>query len=212
MRPRNRLVRVIFTAVHRLSSADLRRLRLSVFAHGQPRSAVRPADLRRGRARLSAVVLTSILAMCGGSVVGCGSGAKHTANKEAESTATALEGGEEAREEQAAKRRAARLKKLEAAEEADIKRKLEALRQAQARAEAEASAAESQKSSGAGKGSQRSTSKPKRSTSRPKKTTKRSRSSGESPAEKAAREQFAKEEAQEEAAFKKREREEAAGG
>ena len=173
------------------------------------RTARVPGD-RRPR---SAVLLALVLVACAGSVAACGGSSTHVSSQAAESS-PGVPAGEAATEAQAVKQRDAHLKKSEAIEEEEIKKKLDAVKLARARngsAEREQSSNAKQRSANGEK--QDSTSSHKRRTekAKPKKTAKPRPPAGESPAEKAARRQFAKEEAQEQAAFKRQEREEAAG-
>jgi hypothetical protein len=145
---------------------------------------------------------------CAGLLAGCGGGAKHSPKAEAELGAETRVAGEEAVEATAAKRRVAHLKQAEAAEEAALKKKVEEARRAQAQASTTAPKKTNKHSTSTAKNTK---SAHKQRPSQPTKTTKPKSAGGESPSEKTAREQFAKEEAQEQAAYQKREREEAAG-
>jgi hypothetical protein len=162
----------------------------------------------------SAVLLALLLAVCAGSVAACGGSTTHGSGQSAE-TSPGVPAGEQATEAQGARWRAAHLKKSEAIEEGEIKKKLAAVKLARARAAsaerekrsnaAKKHAADGEKQHSTSSGKQRGE-KPK-----PKKAAKPQPPAGESPAEKAARRQFAKEEAEEQAAFKRQERQEAAG-
>ncbi len=151
----------------------------------------------------AAAVLALLLAVSAG-ILGCGTGSSQHSGQAAESTPGVPTARGEAYEAQATRRRKAQLKENEALEEAEIKRKVEELERAQAKAAAEHAAHSHKKHSS--KSSQHQAAKPQH-----KKAGKSKAAEGESAAEKAARKQFAEEEAQEVAAYKKRERQESAG-
>lgn len=164
-----------------------------------------PVNSRGGRRAIPrpTVLIAVLLLACAVSIAGCGGSSKNGLGGKAESVAETPVGGEEAAEVAAAKKRAAQLKKSEEIENAEVKKKIEALRKAQAQSTPTAP----KKHSGA---KRHPTGLNKQRTAKSKKA-KHSKPSGGSPAEEAARKQFAKEEAQEQAAFKKQERQEAAG-
>jgi colicin import membrane protein len=160
----------------------------------------------RGDPRRTASIALTI-AVCAGAVVGCGSSGHGTSQAGGEPTPGVPGGSEQAREATAARQRADQLKQSETAEEAQLKQMVEAVKRAQAQA---AAAAQKRKSEAEAKKRSAHSNSTKQHTAKPKRTAKPTSPAGESPAEKTAREQFAKEEAQEQAAYKKHEREEAA--
>lgn len=161
--------------------------------------------------RRPALLMGMVLVACVACVVGCGGSAKHGA-AEAEPSA-AISGTGAGNEATAAKERVVRLKQAEAAEEAALKRRVEIAKRAEAKAAAEAAHGGSTTTKHSPHATKDHAASKHQRQARPAKPAKPARPKkakpGESAAEKAARERFAKEEAQEQATFKKQERAEA---